>query len=213
MGLTDCEKRPNARRFLALVFLLIFLSGYNSVTSVAVEPATGFKNPLFDVTLQDQDGQALPLAKYKGKTLLINFVYTTCDTTCPVQTKQLVEVQRKLSSANRKTIQFLSVTVDPERDTSATLKLFAETMGADLSDWTFATGTKEVIAELTKQLYVYAPRQAKPQLGDHSNQLYLYDKHGLFRQRYNGAPIDIPRLAKEIQELNATSDDISLNHK
>lgn len=159
-------------------------------------------NPLFDLVLQDQNGRVFPLANYKGKTLLVNFIFTTCGATCPLQTRQLVEVQKKIPKGERKAIRFLSITVDPNHDTPAILKTYAKTMGADTSDWTFATGNEQVVAKLTKQLHVYDPRKTKPQATDHTNLLYLYDKNGLLMQRYGGDPIDIPRLAREIQQLN-----------
>lgn len=194
-------KASKFRQLFAKVSVMFVLPGFINIASAAeAKIITG--NPLYDLVLQDQNGRVFPLANYKGKTLLVNFIFTTCGATCPLQTRQLVEVRKKIPKEELKTIRFLSVTVDPTHDTPAILKTYAKTMGADTSDWTFATGTEQVVAKLTKQLHIYDPRKTKPQANDHINLLYLYDKNGLLMQRYSGDPVDIPRLAREIQQLD-----------
>jgi protein SCO1 len=186
---------------LSKALLLMFFSGLICVAS-AIEADKEFKNPLFDFTLQDHNNNALQLHKYKGKTLLVNFIFTTCGATCPLQTQQLVEVQNKIPKGERATIQFLSITVDPKHDTPEKLKGYGKKMGVDFTDWTFATGAEQIIAKLTKLLNVYDPSKSAPKSNDHTNLLYLYDKNGLLMQKYNGNPIDVTRLAREILLLD-----------
>jgi protein SCO1 len=190
--------------FLIKATLLITLSSVIGVSSAA-EANLVVNNPLFELVLKDQDDHVLPLANYLGKTLLINFIFVSCGSTCPLQTRQLVEVQKSIPEDKRHTIRFLSVSVDPKQDTPAKLNKYANIMAVDTANWSFATGNEQAIKALTEQLHVFNPGKNNPQPGDHSNQLYLFDKNGLFRQRYNGVPIDIPRLVREIQQLDIIS--------
>lgn len=190
---------PYWRKAKAVLFSMMLGISHGAL---ATENQPDIHNPLFQSVLTDQNGHDLPLANYQGKTVLLNFIFVTCGSTCPLQTRQLVEVQKKIPKDKRKTIRFLSITVDPQHDTPEKLKTYAKTMGADLSDWAFATGKEPVIASITKHLHAFDPSKAKPKPDDHSNQLYLYNKQGIILQVYSGDPVDVPRLAREIQELD-----------
>jgi protein SCO1 len=181
-------------------FLLAGLS-VNSA-ALAIDTNAIAHNPLFDMVLIDQNAQPLPLAKFKNKTVLLNFIYTECLSSCPLQTRQIAEVQKKIPAAMRKTIRFLSVSVDPAHDSPAKLKAYAKKMGAKLQDWTFATGSEKQITELTGMLRALNPGQTNPQPSEHSSLLYLYNKQGLLVQRYSSDPVDVARLAREIQQLD-----------
>ncbi|MDD2802473.1 MAG: SCO family protein [Methylococcales bacterium] len=187
----------------AAVFIVIAIAMVFFNTASAMGEKTEISNPLFDrYVLQDQNNQALPLSQYQGKTLLLNFIFTTCGAICPLQTRQLVEVQRQIPLEHRHTIRFLSLTVDPEHDTPEKLSAYAKTMGVDLTNWALATGTPEDIFAIAKQLRAFDPKKSSPSAGDHSNMLYLFDKKGMLIQRYSGDPVDVPRVAREIQQLD-----------
>ena len=68
------------------------------------------------------------------------FIYTSCTDVCPMLTDKWRSVQEKLGSDVRAKIAFLSITVDPERDTPEVLKEYAQNFGADLKGWSFLTG-------------------------------------------------------------------------
>lgn len=162
------------------------------------KPATVFD----DLVMQDQEGHLLPLSKYKGKTVLINFIFTRCGSVCPLQTQRLVAVQKQIPATARDTIQFLSVSVDPEHDTSKQLKTYAEARGVDFTNWSFVMGDKKTIAKFTQLLGVFDPRKKNPTPADHATQLYLFDKQSRLMQRYNGVAIDKDRIANEMQVLD-----------
>lgn len=157
--------------------------------------------PLRGLALQDQAARRIDATAYRGRMLLLNFVFTGCSTTCPTQTLELAALRRSLPPALRAQVDFLSVSVDPLADTPATLTAFARRMDADQPGWRFATGAPSQIDALTQRLAAIDPRQPNPGPADHSTALYLFDAAGVLRQRYAGVPVDRPRLARELAEV------------
>jgi len=111
-----------------------------------------------DAPLVDQDSR--PVRFYsdtlKNHTVLINVVYTECKDACPLITRSLVEVRKALGSDAPATIRFISISVDPERDTPAALRKFARDHEAEHPSWLFLTGRKSVVDGVTRKLGQYA---------------------------------------------------------
>ena len=97
-----------------------------------------------DVVLVDQDGKPRRLYTdlLKGKTVVINAFFTTCTSVCPPMTRNLEKVQEALGERFGKDVFFLSFSVDPEVDTPARLKDYAQKFHAK-PGWMFLTGKKE----------------------------------------------------------------------
>ena len=111
-------------------------------------------SPLFGAQpLTTQDGR--PVRFYddllKGKSVVINVIYTSCTDECPLETARMAEVQRLLGARMGRDIQFYSISIDPEHDTPAAMKSYAKKFGVG-PGWLFLTGKKEEIAALTKKL-------------------------------------------------------------
>ena len=85
---------------------------------------------------------------------MINFIYTTCPDTCPLETAQLVKVQQILSDRMGKDLFFYSITIDPENDTPSVLMEYKERFNAH---WTFLTGKERDIISLRKKLGLFIP--------------------------------------------------------
>jgi cytochrome oxidase Cu insertion factor (SCO1/SenC/PrrC family) len=78
----------------------------------------------------------------KNKIVLINFLFTTCKGACSPMTANLAKVQQQLGAHLGKEVVMLSLSVDPETDTPAALKKYAESFKAQ-PGWYFLTGKKE----------------------------------------------------------------------
>ena len=78
-----------------------------------------------DFTLVSQDGEPVSLRDFRGKVVAVAFIYTYCTDVCPMLTAHMASVQEKLGSAFGPKIAFVSITVDPERDTPEVLKQYA----------------------------------------------------------------------------------------
>lgn len=85
----------------------------------------------------------------KGKTVLINFMFTSCEDDCPLNTANLRQVQKLLGDRVGRDIFFYSITLDPEHDTPEVLKEYAQRFGAK-PGWLFLTGETGDIERLRK---------------------------------------------------------------
>ena len=90
----------------------------------------------------------------KDKVVAINFIYTVCPETCPLETARLAKVQRLLGDRVGKDIFMYSITIDPENDTPEVLAKYAERYQAQ-PGWTFLTGKEEDITLLRRKLGLY----------------------------------------------------------
>lgn len=111
-----------------------------------------------DATVYDQDGRKLNFYTdlVQGKTVVINYIFTTCTTVCPPITATLRKVQQDLGERVGRDVQMISVSVDPTTDVPERLKSFAEKFKAG-PGWTFVTGSKPEIDALLKALGASAP--------------------------------------------------------
>ena len=75
----------------------------------------------------------------EDKVVVINFIYTSCPDTCPLETAQLVRVQKLMEDRVGKDVFFYSISIDPTTDTPEVLKEYKKRFGAK---WTFLTGEK-----------------------------------------------------------------------
>src|SRR5258708_29020262 len=125
-----------ARRAGALVFLCALRA--------AADGADAGCKYFSDVTLVDQNGKEVRFYSdlLKGKVVVINSFFGTCTSVCPPVTQKLVQIQDALGDRFGKEVFFLSLTVDPARDTPARLKQYSEKYHAT-PDWSFLTGKKE----------------------------------------------------------------------
>ena len=107
-----------------------------------------------NVELTTQHGETLRFFDdvIKDKVVAINFIYTSCVDTCPLETAQLAKVQRILGDRLGDDIFFYSISIDPDHDTPEVLKAYAERFRAN---WTFLTGNENDIILLRKKLGLY----------------------------------------------------------
>jgi protein SCO1/2 len=90
--------------------------------------------------LTDQTGKPLALEDLRGRAVVLDFIYTHCPGPCPVLTGILRDTQQALSPELRARTRFVSITLDPERDTPEVLAAYARSHGLDTSDWSLLTG-------------------------------------------------------------------------
>ena len=112
-----------------------------------------------DLPLVTQDGKQVRFFTdvLKDKVVLISFVYTQCKDACPLLTHKLTLVRDQLEGQLGEPIQFVSISLDPERDTPAALKTFAQRQQADHTGWVFLTGEPKNIQHIVKKLGQYSP--------------------------------------------------------
>ena len=105
----------------------------------------------------DQDGRKLKFYDdvLKDKVVAINFIFTNCQGACPLMTRHLTLVRDLLGPEVGNEIHFVSMSIDPLRDTPAAMKEFAQTHDADQDYWRFVTGDPENLEYIVKKLGQY----------------------------------------------------------
>jgi len=106
-----------------------------------------------DVPIYDQNGRRFSFYTdlVKGKTVAINFIFTTCTTICPPMTATFRRVQQQLGERDGRDVYLISVSVDPVTDVPERLHEFAAKFNAG-PGWTFVTGSKTDIESLLQAL-------------------------------------------------------------
>jgi cytochrome oxidase Cu insertion factor (SCO1/SenC/PrrC family) len=162
-------------------------------TPESVEPVRIPETPVLD-----QDGRRLDFYKdlVKGKTVAINFVFTTCAGICPPLTATFRRVQQLLGERAGREVSLISISVDPTTDTPERLKAFAEKFKAG-PGWTFVTGGKPEISALLKSLGA-----ASAEKTDHTPMILVgNDAAGHWTRAYGLSPA--ATLVKVIDEAAA----------
>lgn len=156
--------------------------------------------PAPEFSLTSQDGAPVRLADFRGKVVAVTFIFTFCTATCPVLTPMMSFVQDRLGADFGAKIAFVSITVDPERDTPEVLKEYAKAFGANLTGWSFLTGNPEAIREVTRRYGVYA---AKAENGDvdHTFLTSIVDSRGILRVQYLGVRFDPEEFRRDLVSL------------
>ena len=119
-----------------------------SAAAASIEPASGDRVP--DFSLTNQDGKRIRVGQYRGKAVLLTFIYTRCPLPdyCPLMTERFAEIENQLKgdkSLSSKT-HLLSITVDPDYDKPNVLRSYGQAVGLQSFDhWEFATGSHEEV--------------------------------------------------------------------
>jgi len=156
--------------------------------------------PAPDFSLISQDGAPVSLHDYSGKVLAIAFIYTYCPDVCPMLTANMAQVQQELGGNFGKTIAFVSITVDPERDTPQVLKEYADNFGADLHGWAFLTGSPAAVREVGRRYGIFAAKSANGEI-NHTLLTSIVDRDGKLRVQYIGARFDLEEFRSDLLSL------------
>jgi cytochrome oxidase Cu insertion factor (SCO1/SenC/PrrC family) len=174
--------------------------GASSANVAPVETADGQVSKLSipDVEVLDQDGNKLRFYSdlVRGRTVAINFIFTTCTTICPPLGATFARVQKELAGRAGKDVHLISISVDPATDTPERLKAWGAKFHA-AAGWTFVTGSKPQVDELLRALAASSSRRE-----DHSPALIIgNDALGNWTRTYG--------LAKPSQILQIINDTLA----
>lgn len=141
-----------------------------------------------DFTLLDREGRPVRLSHYRGKPLLVSFIYTGCFQVCPTTTRSLqsaVEGGRIAFGTNQ--FNVLSIGFNQPADSPQALKAFARQFRIDVPNWEFLSPHASIVEPLTREFgFSY---QSTPAGFDHVLQVTLLDAQGrIYRQIYGEQP-------------------------
>jgi len=175
-------------------------SGHEVMLVPIAEDTTLTNEPLgciTDFSLTNQSGKETKLSDLKGSIWVADFIFTSCESICPDMTTNMAKVQRAFPDTPN--VRFVSISVDPERDTPEVLTAFGERFGADPQRWDFLTGDKEYIKEISYQGFLIGSGDV---MTNHSNKFILVDREGDIRGFYTGTDeTDVARLTIDIRTL------------
>lgn len=169
------------------------------------EPAPAF-------TLQDADGRAVNLRDFRGKVVVLNFIFASCTDACPLQSDLIARIQADINKTPmREAVQFITITTDPERDGPEVLKGYGPVHGLDPANWIFLTSGAEQPTETREIAWRYGLRFTQTPDGQfmHGVVTHLIDKEGILRARYHGLKFDPTNV---IVHVNALVNDYSRPH-
>jgi protein SCO1/2 len=159
--------------------------------------------PARDFALADTSGRTVRLSALAGRVRVVNFIFSTCPSACPLLTQRLALLQEALAAAGKgDAVAFLTVTVDPARDDRATLAAYADRFGADLRTWSFLTGRPEEVGPVLAAWDEWTRRLPSGEL-DHPARLYLIDRGGTVREIYSLSFFDERQALLDVEALLA----------
>jgi protein SCO1/2 len=167
--------------FAVAAAFLVTLAGGDDEPAADPRPRGAVRPPGIppaDFRMRDQDGRRATLREYRGQVVVVTFLYTTCEDTCPLTAQQIRGALDELG----RDVPVLVVAVDPPRDTPARAKRFlAEQRVAGRMRWLL--GPED---ELRRQWRAYGIRPQSGEL-EHSAYVVLLDERGVQRI---GFPVD-----------------------
>ena len=140
-----------------------------------------------DFALFDQEGRVVQSGRFRGKMVLMNFIFTRCPvvTMCPASTTKMIAAQKMAAEAEAKEIEFVSITLEPAYDTPGVLKEYAVARGIDTENFSLLTGPEAAVRDLLTQFGVIA--ELKGDLLQHTLTTLLIGPDGKIVHRADGS--------------------------
>jgi protein SCO1/2 len=175
---------------IAIIFALFARQRFTTTAANATTANSESKPPVYavlrDFALTNQNNTVITLDDLRGKVWIADIIFTRCPGPCRRMTKDMARLQDLWPKETP--VRFVSLTSDPEYDTPAILKRYAEEHKADLSRWDFLTGTKKQIIDVAvdnlKLVRVEKEERDRDSANDlfiHSTTFMIIDKRGQIR--------------------------------
>ena len=162
-----------------------------------------------DIRLVNQMGDTVNLYDQKGKIIILDFFFTSCGSICPKLTHNMVKLQQSFSKGgvahkvqvDTSIVQFMSMSVDPVRDSVPVLREYANKMGVVSDNWWLLTGNRDSIYNFAfEEMKVdkFSEEPVSPEFV-HTSRFVLIDKNMQVRGYYNGLDsASLLKLAKDV---------------
>lgn len=163
---------------LLLGSLAIFVVGQANLSRAQI-PVIGTISG-FELTMA-HNGELIGPEQMKGKLCVYDFIFTNCKGPCPVMAVNMGELYELYKGSGK--IQFISISVDPERDTLEALNEYARFLGVNTEEWIFLRGDIEKVAEICEKQFLLGVGDLP---GGHTTKFILVDHLGKIRSYHDG---------------------------
>ncbi|MSU73131.1 MAG: redoxin domain-containing protein [Opitutus sp.] len=138
-------------------------------------------------TLYNQDGRAFAFDHFRGKRVVLNFIFTRCPvaTMCPASTARMMALQAAAKKAGVTDLELVSISFDSAYDTPPVLKAYAQARGIDTANFSFLTGPENAIRDLLAQFGVGA--EPGESIFKHTLSTLLIGRDGRILHRVDGS--------------------------
>jgi protein SCO1 len=143
------------------------------------------KIPTF--ALFDQEGRVVQSERFRGKQIMVNFIYSRCPiaTMCPASTAKMMQAQKLAREARVANLELISISLEPSYDTPGILKEYASARGIDTTNFSFLTGPEKTVQDLLAQFGVIAELEGG--YLKHTLSTLLIDENGKIIYRTDGS--------------------------
>lgn len=158
--------------------------------------------PVEDAVLLDREGRPVSLSRFKGKPLLVSFIYTACFQVCPTTTRNLQKaVEGTVVTLGPERFNIISIGFNQPFDSPQAMKSFARQYGIHLPNWEFLSPPSAIVAELTGNFgFSYVATVAG---FDHINQVTIVDSDGKIVRQVYGETFTAEALVEPLKTLVA----------
>jgi protein SCO1/2 len=158
--------------------------------------------PIPEAQLVTDASRPVRMSAMKGKVVVYDFIFTHCAGTCPMMTATMRRLTKKIPKSEP--VQFVSISVDPIRDTPKVLHDYA-TYARNDPRWVFLTGDRKTIVDLSVNGFKLAAGDSTGSLDEsvlHSVKFAVADKKGIIRDYYSATNDDaVEHVAGVVREL------------
>jgi protein SCO1/2 len=209
-------KDRRSRRLIVLSWALCAVVAVPLVRTIAAQRAAARaadEAPLPELgavpefSLTDQEGQPFATDRLRAHVSVVNFMFTSCPTVCPMLSSRMAGLQSRLRDVDG--VRHVSFSVDPNTDTPEVLKAYGQRYKQDPARWTFVTGPYEVLETAIVDGFKMHVGREPTDAGDgfydivHGEHFVLVDRAGRIRGYYRAENEELERLERDTRRLAA----------
>ncbi len=191
-------------RSILVIVLVFFLAACSSSTE-NTEKGFPIKGKFPDVKLVNYDGSDFRFSDLRGNVVVVSYIYTHCPDICHIISKRIDVFKKKLDPDLLEKVRFVSISIDPARDTPDALKRHGGMMKLDTTNWYFVTGIRDRVYDTIKVAGIDPLVEIRKGPDDytlnHRNRISLLDTEGNIRKHYKGTTFDYAELEEDIRKL------------
>ena len=157
-----------------------------------------------DFELQDAEGLTVGLRDFRGKVVVLHFIYTNCPDVCPLHAERIAEIQQMVNrTPMRDGVQFVTITSDPKRDTPEIMRAYGTAHGLDQANWTFLTSGPERLTATRELVEKFGHKFTEVDGGYqvHGVVTHVIDRDGRWRANFHGLRFDPTNLVLFVNAL------------